>query len=935
MNGVRRLLACLLVAGCGVGDSPPTSKGLAVSAVAVRGHRDALEGAAGRLTPLFVGAGRPVGLCVAAPPTVDTSSWRGRLWLASGGASSLPPSEPVVRLRSTLCFERQVDFPSARAGDGLCGDLVDAFDGSRLDLGCREVALEPDETEYGRHLDAMRALFGAGDSSPTELVRALDELGEQARRSGSLFLPLRFELVAVYYLRREGSPRSLVDARGRLAGLPAWLDDPVASLWSAQAAQDRAVLAMMPPGRLREAWEELATAEAAYRTIAHEKWFTVSMRKAELLARLGATREAVDVLAAGLEHCAGSACEEALLPAARGSLAWMILLDAEASPARLEMAGAITEATLTEMQASDAPPLEVANQRINLAYQKVRSGRSPDLELVAARTSLARAADGRRKRQLGDWSDLVAAEGALAKGDASRAQLLCSSVAGRSGEPRLVARATSCSGRSERLHGDLEAASRLLDDAMRLHEGRTAADDGLSVPLGSGQRAEVFLEAARVEVERGRPQAAWRILERLDELATAESVHRACAGGEDAEWSARRRRIEAELAALDQPASAARRDQRRSIRRSLQSELQILLRSRPGCPQPEPAGRDREIDYRAFALDDEVILLAQDAGGGIAVARRTALPRDRLLRAIGEAEAAMAARQPDDPSWRQLLQPLSEALLPRAIDGLDRVTTFALHGALQRVPLAALPIAEADWLADRTTVALRPVAVRSARPAAVVGAVVGGRRVFAVDPQRNLPSGRRLEALYRQLYPDAEVLTGAQATVGEVGSALAAARWLHVDAHARYDPAFPELSTLELADGSLGLFDLSVSSAAELANLSGCRTGSWPTSPDSGRYGLGGWLASAGVDWIVASRADLTDRAAARFNEGFYRALAAGEPPEGAYETALGGLRQSLPASEWAALLLLRGSATGQSERQATPDEIGGELRASQEMDHG
>jgi CHAT domain-containing protein len=168
------------------------------------------------------------------------------------------------------------------------------------------------------------------------------------------------------------------------------------------------------------------------------------------------------------------------------------------------------------------------------------------------------------------------------------------------------------------------------------------------------------------------------------------------------------------------------------------------------------------------------------------------------------------------------------------------------------------------------------------------------------------------------------LLRGGEARRDAVRTALHGASALHVDAHARYEPAFPELSTLLLADGPLTGQELAAWSAGlALANLSGCRTGRAPVTADSGRFGMAGLLVRAGVPWVVASRAALHNDLAQDFNRAFHDALARGEPVPLAYGRALGRVRDGHPASHWAVLVLLRGSG-GQSPPGRTPSPMEG-----------
>ena len=309
-----------------------------------------------------------------------------------------------------------------------------------------------------------------------------------------------------------------------------------------------------------------------------------------------------------------------------------------------------------------------------------------------------------------------------------------------------------------------------------------------------------------------------------------------------------------------------------------------------------------------------MILLQRDRDGAVRLARRTELPRRRLRDLGDRVDEAMAGRRLDEAGWRDLVSPLAAALLPPDLERLEPVTAYSLHGPLQRVPVAALPLPPAAtpdghrWLGEATAVALRPAAV----PAPPASRPTGGAPLFVVDPRGDLASRSDLEGLYRTLFPGARVLAGEDATAAALLAALPDAAWVHVDAHGGHEPGFPELSALRMADRPLPMRELAGRPLTHwFVNLSACRTGRWPITADSGRYGIGGLLVRLGVRFVVASAADLDDRVAAEFNREFYRRVAGGDGVPDAYRRSLGAVSRRHPPPSWAPLLLLQGSGGG------------------------
>jgi CHAT domain-containing protein len=195
--------------------------------------------------------------------------------------------------------------------------------------------------------------------------------------------------------------------------------------------------------------------------------------------------------------------------------------------------------------------------------------------------------------------------------------------------------------------------------------------------------------------------------------------------------------------------------------------------------------------------------------------------------------------------------------------------------------------------------------------------------VLVVDPTGDLAGAERSLATYRNLFPGGRILRGGGARRAAVREALGDADWLHVDAHASYDPVFPEMSRLQLADGDLSLIEWSrLPAPRRFANLSGCRTASWPVTADSGQYGLGGLLTRLGAPWVVATRGPIPDDAAHLYNRAFYQAIARGGTVPAAHASGLAAVRADHPPQVWGAILLLRSAGVsegGQNNVQTTP----------------
>lgn len=885
----------------------------------IAGHHEVTILPDGGLEPLILEPEAPLSACLQTAPTVDTSQWEASLRYSGSEGGEEVFRGPERRMGQTLCFAAP---PAPAVGPPkleLCGTLRDGYTGRERPLACREVGRLDDSASYHALRAEMTALLREASQLDTgELVHALGALERRAAAMRFPFLAVRLRAVAAFFLRRSGGDEARREATRLVTDLPPWIERPEASVWAAQTALERASLAMVDGTALRQAWADVKRAERHYLRTASPKTISAVMKQAEILARVGALEEARRRLRTALAECQETPCHGPLLPHAQSTLAWWIAQDPAASAIELAEASTILDGALAA-GTSEGEILELANLHVNRAIVDLRMGRLVGPALGEVRRLIGNQ-DGARARELLEWALLLEATQALRAQHPELALALARDVVAKTEAPRVAAWGWSLTGRSFRARGERMEAAAAFDRALGLHQHTSAATLGQEIPLGPSGRGEDYYRAARVAIERERPEDAWRILQRLDE-STVENGATDCDDGHPVD-SEHRQRLLRQLIALERPASAPRREQRRPLRRALLAELQELARSRGGCSPVAAAGPAPEPHYRAFALSDEVFLLVRHSGGVVALDRRTSLGVGELARILGVAGSAVIR---SDEEWRLLVAPLARALAPTALGGLGAVTVFSLHGVLQGVPLMALPLPgdkgrDGGWLGDLTTAVVRAAGARVSAPEPLGK----GAPVFIVDPSANLAGAQRSSRIYGELFPRSTVLLGGEATRERALSMMATAEWLHVGAHGRYDPAFPELSSLVLADGDLLAADLAARAGhLAMANLSACYSGSWPVTADSGRYGLAGLLSRTGVPWIVASRSELPDSLATEFNLGFYRELARGAAVPAAFGAQMRRLRRRFPASEWSAIFLVGWEATdlgGQTAVEVIPE---------------
>ncbi|MEM7048490.1 MAG: CHAT domain-containing protein [Acidobacteriota bacterium] len=880
--------------------------------VVIRNHQEVVVLSNAELLPLFLLPESRPSLCLQPAATADTSRWEMRLSFA-GMPLNQDFRPPVARMATVLCFEGQLPsvLLSGREGD-LCGELIDRFDGSRYRTPCRRIGFRPALPYAEFRRDRAALLRSASAIGLDRFLERWDALNRQNRQSFPL-AAVQLDLVAVHFLREAGSRESQVEARRRLRALPAWLEQSEASGIAAEALREQALLELVF-GNPAAAWGLLSRAERSATRVAYRKRFMITVSQAELLARQGAVDEAIDRLRAALDDCRFAPCDDALLPSAYGQLAWLMQFQQRISDDELAAAESVVRQALERLPGH--APLERVNQMLNLALLRVRRGLDPGAELERARALLGEMVDeGEMHRRRRAWIELVAGLAAFGNSRFEAARQACAELEPGS-DLRLAAWAASCGARARRALGDLRGADELFERALGLHEVTTWQRRGGGLPVGFGPQSEDFARAARVAVELDRPDVGWQRLARLDRMSTLGWARQRCRerAADDqsrSRWSRLDRQAErllAELAALEVPASRARSDEIRRTRRSLVDELRQLWRRWPACEDPGSVADLQGAAYRAVALEDEVLLLRRQGSGEYSLARRTSLRRQALQRALDRLAQPAVGRS--EEAWRRTLEPIAQAFAPEGPP--DPVTRYALHGLLQRVPLGALPLSEewgageARWLGEVTTPVVVPAgADRPRRRFAHLAPPL-----FLVDPGGDLAAAVELLPLYRRLFPRAEILSGAQVTGSRAREGLKVARELiHVDSHGRYQPGFPEISALLLADDEVTLAVGPVwSGGTRLVNLSGCHTGRWPVSPDSGRFGLGGLLAQLGVPWVVASRGELGDRLAGEFNRAFYREIAAGQPVPVAFGKGLAEVRRRFSAAEWSGLMLISGA---------------------------
>jgi tetratricopeptide (TPR) repeat protein len=259
-------------------------------------------------------------------------------------------------------------------------------------------------------------------------------------------------------------------------------------------------------------------------------------------------------------------------------------------------------------------------------------------------------------------------------------------------------------------------------------------------------------------------------------------------------------------------------------------------------------GRSREVsgelEYIRFALRR----LA--TGPGSALSRQTA------LRSLDHAGRRLE---------ELLVAPVSSAIG-------DRPLVVVPTGALHAVPWATLPCCA------QRPVTVAPSATIWCRLASAPPLPRPGRVVLVAGP--GLPDALREVEQLRADYPDAECLTGQDATVAAVTAALERADLAHLAAHGRFRTDNPLLSSLALSDGPLTVYDLeALARVPDCVVLSACDAGLSEIRAGDELMGLAAALFSLGARTLVSAVATIPDGETRPIALALHRQLRDGRPP--------------------------------------------------------
>jgi len=255
--------------------------------------------------------------------------------------------------------------------------------------------------------------------------------------------------------------------------------------------------------------------------------------------------------------------------------------------------------------------------------------------------------------------------------------------------------------------------------------------------------------------------------------------------------------------------------------------------------------------------------------------------RESALRAdVGRLRRAILSRSPDA---RMLARRLHEQLVaPLGLSDTEALVVVP-HGPLHYLPFQAL-YGPRGYMVEERPISYAPSASiwlhllskelpRRGQPLALGNPDLG-------TPRLGLPGAQREVVNIKNLYPDAEIYLGAEATKQRLLVRAPSKDLLHVAAHAEVDEVDPLYSVIRLAaaDGATGqleaheIYDLNLTNMS-LTVLSACDSGLGRVSGGDEVWGFTRSFLAAGTRSLLVSLWPVEDESTARLMEQFYLEL--------------------------------------------------------------
>ena len=474
-------------------------------------------------------------------------------------------------------------------------------------------------------------------------------------------------------------------------------------------------------------------------------------------------------------------------------------------------------------------------------------------------------------------------------------------------------------------HARPQVAITAASDALTFFEGRDAAQRLAPLYLLRGRAYAAIGDLSQAERDfaagvdayeryrRGLPSVQQRLL------------------SQEVVWDLYEERIR--LAALRSPALAldvAEQGRALTLIESLRSRVD--RRIAPAELRQMLAPETRVIYYALLQRE----LLIWVIGHDDVTFRRVAVDRASFERQVASVSQAIAADAPRR-QWQESSAQLFDMLLSPVATAIPESASLIVvpDGALHRLPFAALVNPRTGRFAVEThSIATTPSATvlahLLARPAArrspqTMLAVANPAAAGGATP--SLPGAEREALAIAQLYSRPQVLGRELATRTTFLRMAPSADVVHYAGHAIASPDYPMLARLQFANderaGHSPSLDASTIATMQLDNtrlvvLAACTTAGGRIHRGEGVLSLARPFLAAGAQTVVASLWDIDDRASAGFLRLFHEQFVKDAHPARALRRAQISATTILPASIWAAFVVI--GSPGDSTR---PKEIG------------
>lgn len=269
------------------------------------------------------------------------------------------------------------------------------------------------------------------------------------------------------------------------------------------------------------------------------------------------------------------------------------------------------------------------------------------------------------------------------------------------------------------------------------------------------------------------------------------------------------------------------------------------------------------------AVGGELVATVVDGGGARLVRLGAVAPVVEAAQRL-RADLRVLARPGMSVSMRSVV----ETSVVRQAEALDAlfVVPLGVDGPLHVVGpawCATLPWATLPSRRGVATSAGPRVDLARTRP----GRAQGQRIVVVAGPDLDEAEREALEIA--EMWPEAELLVGREATCAAVTRALRSADVVHLAAHGSHAPENPLFSSVRLADGALLAHEIATAPvAAATVVLSACELGAASERAGGLPLGLASVLLGLGAGHVVASVAPVSDAAARVLMTQFHEELA-------------------------------------------------------------